>query len=275
LTNQSVYVDSLIQTKSVAQHYSDLFSVYDGKNKTENYKLFRKNVDVDTVYPYSLFYVYYDQYIFIRGISVQNILIALAAIFLAVQLIMNIKSALVVTIFVLSCVFNLIGVLWLLNFLPDYIIELNAVSVVNIVCACGLSVEFSVHLIIFYLRCQKDEPEEKVRYALKNVGVSVFIGIVTTKIIGVTVLLFAPSKVFQIYYFRMYFFLIIMGFFHGFMILPIFLTYVNIKRRSANRRVSEKKGELNRTGISSGLGQEQTYHPLTGEDNDQDKNKKN
>jgi Niemann-Pick C1 protein len=81
-------------------------------------------------------------------------------------------------------VFNLLGVLWLLNFIPDYIIELNAVSVVNLVLASGLSVEFVVHFFIFYLRCKKDEPSDRIRYALKNVGVSVLIGIITTKIIG-------------------------------------------------------------------------------------------
>jgi Niemann-Pick C1 protein len=62
---------------------------------------------------------------------------------------------------------------------------------------------------------------------MKSVGVSVLVGIVTTKIIGVSVLLVAPSKIFQIYYFRMFFFLIIVGFFHGFMLLPIFLTAFN------------------------------------------------
>ena len=80
------------------------------------------------------------------------------------------------------------------------------------------------------MRFQPDSPEKRVRYALKNVGVSVFIGIVTTKIIGVSVLLLAPSKVFQVYYFRMYFFLIVVGFFHGFVMLPIFLRYVSLKR---------------------------------------------
>ena len=45
--------------------------------------------------------------------------------------------------------------MYLLNFLPDYIIEINAVSVVNLVMACGLSVEFTVHIIIFYFRSKK------------------------------------------------------------------------------------------------------------------------
>jgi Niemann-Pick C1 protein len=46
----------------------------------------------------------------------------------------------------------------------------------------------------------------------------------------VSVLFFAPSKVFQIYFFRMYFFLILIGFFHGFIIAPIILSMYNTKK---------------------------------------------
>lgn len=86
--------------------------------------------------------------------------------------------------FVFSSTFNLIGLLWLLNFLPDFKIEINAVSVVNLVLACGLSVEFTVHLLIFYLRSTSTSTEDRVRYSLGRAGASVFVGIVTTKIIG-------------------------------------------------------------------------------------------
>ena len=63
-----------------------------------------------------------------------------------------------------SCVFTLIGVIYLLNFIPDYKIEINAVSVVNLVMSCGLSVEFTVHLIIFYLRSPHTDARAKMKY---------------------------------------------------------------------------------------------------------------
>ena len=148
---------------------------------------------------------------------------------------MNLKGAALTVLFCFSCVLHLIGVLYLLNFIPDYTVELNAISVVNIVVALGLSVEFCAHIIIFYMKSPKSNSltpnVDHIKYSLKNVGVSVLVGIMTTKVIGVFVLLFAPSKVFQIYYFRMYFFLIVVGFFHGFMLLPIFLTYVNVRSK--------------------------------------------
>lgn len=94
LTNQTVYVDSIIQTKSVLAQYAKNFTYYDHKEKA--FEFDGNKVHIASAFPYSLFYVYYDQYLFIRGIFFENILIALASIFLAVQIIMNIKSALLV-----------------------------------------------------------------------------------------------------------------------------------------------------------------------------------
>ena len=246
LVNQSVYVNAVLQTNAVARTYRDNFTLMEGKNRTQNFLLNGKVVDINTVFPYSLFYVYYDQYLFIRGISVQNLLIGFATIFLAVQLVMNLKGAALTVLFCFSCVLHLIGTLWLLNFIPDYTIELNAISVVNIVVALGLSVEFCAHIIIFYMKSPESNSQtpnvDYIKYSLQNVGVSVFVGIMTNKVIGVFVLLFAASKVFQIYCFRMYFFLIVVGFFHGFMLLPLFLTYVNI--RSSGEKKTIKDSDL-------------------------------
>lgn len=94
LTKQSVYVDSIIQTKSVVSQYAQNFTTYE--NKDSIFEVNGEKVSISPAFPYSLFYVYYDQYLFIRGIFFENILIALASIFLAVQIIMNIKSALLV-----------------------------------------------------------------------------------------------------------------------------------------------------------------------------------
>jgi len=157
-----VYIDSIIQTKNTIKNYKDKLSIINGE--TTKYTYQGKTFDLEKVYPYSLFYVYYDQYTFIQGVTIENILIALGTIFLAVQIIMNIRSAFTVTLFVFSCLLCLIGVVYITNFIPDYAIEINALSVVNLVMSSGLSVEFTVHIIIFYLRCQKDDNVERVRY---------------------------------------------------------------------------------------------------------------
>ena len=243
LTDQEKFVNSVLQTNAVADKFKDKFILMEGKTKENNFEINGKKVSINAAFPYSLFYVYYDQYLFIRGITVQNLLIGFAAIFLAVQFATSIKASLVVVLFVLSNIIHLIGILYLANYIPDFTIDLNAISAVNIVVALGLSVEFCVHTIIFYIKSPFNRKHEKVKDSLKNVGVSVLIGIITTKFIGVFVLFFAPSKVFQVYYFRMYFCLIIVGFFHGFVLLPLFLTHINIgvKKRIKIENIHREK----------------------------------
>ena len=94
MANQSVYIDSFVQTKKVVKKYSEKFTLM--KNTTNKYLIKGNEVELEAAFLYSLFYVYYDQYTFIMGISIMNVLIALMAIFVAVQLIMNIKSAFIV-----------------------------------------------------------------------------------------------------------------------------------------------------------------------------------
>jgi len=48
------------------------------------------NDNVPTVFCYSLFYVYYDQYTYITGVLAQNIALGLIAIFTAVQILSSI-----------------------------------------------------------------------------------------------------------------------------------------------------------------------------------------
>ena len=51
-------------------------------------------------------------------------------------------------------------------------------------------------------------------------------GITLTKFLGVFVLYFAKSQLFQVYYFRMYISMVIIGAAHGLIFLPVLLSYV-------------------------------------------------
>ncbi|KAK9109474.1 hypothetical protein Sjap_017534 [Stephania japonica] len=63
-----------------------------------------------------------------------------------------------------------------------------------------------------------------MREALSTVGASVFSGITLTKLIGVIVLRFARSEVFVVYFFQMYLALLLIGFLHGLVFLPVVLS---------------------------------------------------
>ena len=85
-----------------------------------------------SAYPYSLFYVYYDQYAYIRSVAIENLLLALAVVFIAVTIIKNIQIALTICAVVLVTTLDLIGFVYITNLLfPDhgFIVEVNAISV--------------------------------------------------------------------------------------------------------------------------------------------------
>ena len=91
----------------------------------------KENPDL-SVYPYSLFYVFYDQYSYIRSVAIENLLLGLAVVFLAVTVIQDIKIALIICGIVLLATLDLIGFVWLTSTLfPDhgFVVEVNAISV--------------------------------------------------------------------------------------------------------------------------------------------------
>lgn len=122
-------------------------------------------------------------------------------------------SALIVALNVFFITFNLIGIVWVLNStISGFQIEINAVSVVNLITSVGLGVEFCVHLVISYMNTPGNR-EQKVINAVKQMGSNILVGIASTKFIGVIVLGFASSEMFRIYYFRMYMAIIFLGVF--------------------------------------------------------------
>ena len=93
-----------------------------------------------SAYPYSLFYVYYDQYAYIRSVAIENLLLALAVVFIAVTIIKNFQIALTICAVVLVTTLDLIGFVYVTNVLfPDhgFNVEVNAISVkLNLILGC-------------------------------------------------------------------------------------------------------------------------------------------
>jgi len=181
------------------------------------------------VFPYSLHYVFFDQYAHIVAITEQILGLGLAAVLLVTALLLGSwRTGTIVTGTVALTVITVMGVMGVWR------ISLNAISLVNLVISLGIAVEFCAHVARAFMSCGSGLPvdhpagqkerDERMVTALVDVGPSVLSGITFTKLIGISVLALTRSKLLEVYYFRMWITLILSGALHGLVLLPVVLS---------------------------------------------------
>lgn len=126
------------------------------------------------VFPYSKFYIFFDQYSTIVGLTGGLLLAALGCIFfISAILLGSIKTGLVISTTVLMIVVDIMGVMAIWG------VSLNAVSLVNLVICVGIGVEFCSHIARAFMfpssaaRARFRGRDARAMGALVNVGGSV------------------------------------------------------------------------------------------------------
>jgi Niemann-Pick C1 protein len=177
---------------------SDFISAYTAARRIS--KEISKDVDTE-VFPYSKFYIFFDQYTTIVRLAGALIGSALAAVLVITTIMLgSLATGLVVTLVVGMTVSAIIGSMAVLG------VSLNAVSLVNLIICVGISVEFTAHIARAFTFPSRSTMEKAPRHrfrgrdarawtAMVNVASSVISGITITKILGVGVLAFTRSKV--------------------------------------------------------------------------------
>ena len=121
------------------------------------------------VFSYSIFYVFYEQYLTMWEDTLQSLGVSLLAIFVVTFVLMgmDVSSALIIILVILMILVNMGGLMYWWS------IQLNAVSLVNLVMAVGISVEFCAHITRSFSVCVAEDKVARAKVTLVSMGSSV------------------------------------------------------------------------------------------------------
>ena len=160
-------------------------------------------------FAWTFFYLFFDQFRTIYYEMMVNFGLCIAAITLICLLVLHQLSVVVLTGLLITMIdIDLVGSIHFWG------LEVNSISIINLVMAVGLVVDYSAHVIHnFGLQRQAATRDEAVAAMLVEIGPPVLLGGATT-LIGIAPLSLASSTVFRTF-FKMFFSIIVYGIGHG------------------------------------------------------------
>jgi len=173
--------------------------------------------DLPRAFPYSATFIAIEGFKIINTELYRNVGLAILAVGLIVLItVANIVTALLITFNVAFCIIEILGAMFALGLVID------SVSVINIVLAVGLSIDYSAHIGHCFMVKGGNNKDARATESLADIGASVLNGALST-FLAVAVLLFSKSYVFRTL--AIQFALTVgLGVLHGLILLPVLLS---------------------------------------------------
>eukprot|EP00004_Rigifila_ramosa_P000096 TRINITY_DN1011_c0_g1_i5.p1 TRINITY_DN1011_c0_g1~~TRINITY_DN1011_c0_g1_i5.p1 ORF type:complete len:884 (-),score=214.53 TRINITY_DN1011_c0_g1_i5:25-2283(-) len=175
-------------------------------------------------FSYSEWFIYNERDRVIDQLTLQNLFVALLAVFASMLLFLDLRSALLIALSVAYIDLDL----FFMMYITDTPLEIG--SFICLCLAVGLSVDYCVHIGISYFNFEGTRTDQ-VREAMIEVGPSVLNGALST-LAGVCVLAFAGAEAFRVF-FKMLTGSVTFGILHGLAFFPVLLTLFGKQRHPA------------------------------------------
>ncbi|XP_006832319.1 PREDICTED: niemann-Pick C1-like protein 1 [Chrysochloris asiatica] len=174
------------------------------------------------VFPYTITYVFYEQYLTIvpEGLFMLSVCLLPTFVVCCLLLGMDLRSGLLNLFTIIMILVDTVG------FMALWGISYNALSLINLVTAVGMSVEFVSHITRSFAICTMPTRLERAREATITMGSAVFAGVAMTNLPGILVLGLAKAQLVQIFFFRLNLLITLLGLLHGLVFLPVVLSYL-------------------------------------------------
>merc|ERR1711916_160360 len=170
-------------------------------------------------FPTGLSYRLYEQYVGVRDQLVDGLIFVEIGVSLVSLLFLFDPRATLIMVFVIAVIIT--EIYGLLSYAE---LKINGVTVVNIIMAVGVSVEFTAHIVRSFM-VAKGSRDQRMCTAMEDMTVPVINGGIST-FLGISMLASASFPYFRLYFFNMYCITIFTSLFNGLFLLPVVLSLI-------------------------------------------------